>query len=45
MEVELVPHLVDVTANRPTGSRGWFATARIGGNFANLGGVRLLQNQ
>lgn len=45
MEVELVPQIFDVTDNRPTGQRGWFATARIGGNFNNLAGVRLLQNQ
>ena len=29
MSVELVPHLFDVTNNRPTGQRGWFAYARI----------------
>jgi HK97 family phage major capsid protein len=45
MQVELVPHLVDVTSNRPTGQRGWFAWARIGGDTANLAGFRLLQNQ
>jgi len=45
MNVELVPHLVDVTNNRPTGSRGWFAYARIGGNSVNDLGFRLLQNQ
>jgi HK97 family phage major capsid protein len=45
MSVELVPHLFDVTNNRPTGSRGWFAYARIGGNSVNDLGFRLLQNQ
>jgi HK97 family phage major capsid protein len=45
MNVELVPHLFDVTNNRPTGSRGWFAYARIGGNSVNDLGFRLLQNQ
>lgn len=45
MSVELIPHLFDVTNNRPTGSRGWFAYARIGGNSVNDLGFRLLQNQ
>jgi HK97 family phage major capsid protein len=45
MNVELVPQLFDVTNNRPTGSRGWFAYARIGGNSVNDAGFRLLQNQ
>ena len=45
MSVELVPHLVDVTNNRPTGQRGWFAWARIGGDSVNDLGFRLLQNQ
>lgn len=44
MNVELVPQLFDVTNNRPTGSRGWFAYARIGGNSVNDLGFRLLQN-
>lgn len=45
MSVELVPHLFDVTNNRPTGQRGWFAYSRIGGDSANDLGFRLLQNQ
>lgn len=45
MNVELAPLLVDVTYNRPTGQRGWFAWARIGGNVVNTAGFRLLQNQ
>lgn len=45
MSVELVPHLFDVTNNRPTGSRGWFAWARFGSNSVNDLGFRLLQNQ
>jgi HK97 family phage major capsid protein len=45
MSVELVPQLFDVTNNRPTGQRGWFAYARIGGNSVNDLGFRLLQNQ
>lgn len=42
MAVELVPLLVDVTTNRPTGQRGWFAYARIGGGVVNNAGFRLL---
>ena len=45
MSVELVPHLFDVTNNRPTGSRGWFAWARTGADSVNDLGFRLLQNQ
>jgi HK97 family phage major capsid protein len=47
MSVELVPHLVDATISgtaRPTGQRGWFAYARIGGNSVNDLGFRLLTN-
>jgi HK97 family phage major capsid protein len=35
MSVELIPALFDVTNNRPTGQRGWFAYARIGGGSVN----------
>jgi HK97 family phage major capsid protein len=42
LNVELVPTLFDVTNNRPTGQRGWFAYARIGGGSANNQGFRLL---
>jgi HK97 family phage major capsid protein len=45
MNVEFVPQLFDVTNNRPTGQRGWFAYARIGGNSVNDLAFRLLQNQ
>lgn len=45
MNVELVPHLFDVTNNRPTGQRGWFAYARHGFDSVNDLGFRLLQNQ
>jgi HK97 family phage major capsid protein len=45
MSVELVPHLFDVTNNRPTGQRGWFAWARAGADSVNDLGLRLLQNQ
>ena len=44
MSVELIPHLFDVTANLPTGTRGWFAYARIGGGVVNTSGFRLLVN-
>lgn len=42
MSVELVPHLFDITNNRPTGQRGWFGYARIGGGPSNDNGFRLL---
>lgn len=45
MSVELVPHLFDITNNRPTGERGWFAWARYGADSINDLGFRLLQNQ
>jgi HK97 family phage major capsid protein len=44
MSIELVPHLFDVTNNRPTGQRGWFAHARIGGGVSNLSGFQVLCN-
>jgi HK97 family phage major capsid protein len=44
MNIEFVPQLFDVTNNRPTGSRGWFASARVGGNSVNDVGFRLLLN-
>jgi HK97 family phage major capsid protein len=44
MSVELVPTLFDITNNRPTGQRGWFAYSRIGGGSANDLGFRLLVN-
>lgn len=44
MSVELVPQIFDVTNNRPTGQRGWFAYSRIGGGSANDLGFRLLTN-
>jgi HK97 family phage major capsid protein len=43
MAVELVPNLVG-TNHRPTGQRGWFAYARIGGGSVNDLGFRLLVN-
>jgi HK97 family phage major capsid protein len=45
MSVELVPHLVGTTNNRPTGQRGWFAYARHGANVIDIRAFRLLQNQ
>ena len=44
MSVELIPMLFDVTNNRPTAQRGWFAYARIGGGSINDLGFRLLTN-
>ena len=44
MQVELIQNLVGLTNNRPTGQRGWFAYARIGGGSANDAGFRLLVN-
>jgi HK97 family phage major capsid protein len=45
MTVEFIPMLFDVTSNRPTGQRGWFAWARIGGGVVNSAGFRLLVNK
>ena len=45
MQVEFLPMLFDVTNNRPTGQRGWFAWARIGADVINDSGFRLLTNR
>lgn len=45
MTVEFIPMLFDVTNNRPTGQRGWFAWARVGGGVVNSNGFRLLTNR
>lgn len=45
MTVEFLPMLFDVTNNRPTGQRGWFAWARVGGGVTNSSGFRLLVNR
>jgi HK97 family phage major capsid protein len=45
MSVEFIPHLFDVTDNRPTGQRGLFAHARVGGGSVDDTSFRLLQNQ
>lgn len=42
MTVELVPLLFGVTTGRPTGQRGWFAYARIGGDVATSKAFKLL---
>jgi len=42
MTVELVPYLFHTANNLPSGQRGWFAYARIGGNSVNDLGFRLL---
>lgn len=43
MSVELVPHLFDVTNNRPTGQRGLLAWWRVGADSINDNAFRLLQ--
>lgn len=43
MMVEFIPMLMG-SNNRPTGQRGWFAWARVGGNVVNSAGFRLLVN-
>lgn len=45
MNIELVPHVFDVTNNRPTGERAWYAWARVGADSINDLGFRLLQNK
>jgi HK97 family phage major capsid protein len=44
MVLEIVPHLLGLTNNRPVGPRGAFAWARIGGNSALDNAFRLHQN-
>ena len=43
MTVEFIPMLMG-SNNRPTGQRGWFAWARVGGDVVNSAGFRLLVN-
>jgi HK97 family phage major capsid protein len=43
LSVELIPHLFDVTNNRPTGQRGWYAWWRVGADSINDAAFRLLQ--
>jgi len=45
MTVEFLPMLFDVTNNRPTGQRGWFAWARVGADVVNDNAFRLLVNK
>ncbi|MEU3972411.1 phage major capsid protein [Streptomyces bacillaris] len=45
MTVEFIPQLFDVTNNRPTGQRGWFAWARVGAGVVNPQAFRLLVNR
>ncbi len=45
MTVEFVPLLFDVTNNRPTGQRGWFAWARVGADVIVPQAFRLLVNR
>lgn len=43
-QIELIPHLFDVTTARPTGQRGWYAWARTGGDTVVQTGSRLLKS-
>src|SRR5262249_21219180 len=45
MTVEFIPHLFDVTNNRPTGQRGYFAWARVGADVIVPQAFRLLVNR
>ncbi len=45
MNVEFVPMLFDVTNNRPTGQRGWFAWARVGSDVVDPTAFQLLTNK
>ena len=42
MSVELIPMLFSTTTNLPSGQRGWFAYARIGGDVVAAPALRLL---
>ena len=44
MQVELVPQLFATANNLPSGSRGWFAYARIGGKIVNNAAFQVLVN-
>ena len=44
MQVELVPHLLHTSNNRPSGQRGWYSWARNGADSINDLGFRLLAN-
>lgn len=42
MTVEFIPQLFHTSNNRPSGQKGWFATARMGADSVNDGAFRLL---
>ena len=44
MQIELVQNLFDPSTGRPTGERGWFATARHGHDVVDANGFRLMAN-
>lgn len=44
MQVELVPQLFATANNLPSGQRGWFAYARIGGKIVNNAAFQVLVN-
>ncbi len=45
MSIEFVPMLFDVTNNRPTGQRGWYAYARVGSDVIDPTAFQMLQNK
>lgn len=45
MNIEFIPMLFDVTNNRPTGQRGWFAWARVGSDVIDPTAFQLLINK
>jgi HK97 family phage major capsid protein len=45
MVVEFIPHLFDITNNKPTGQRGYFAWARVGADVIIANAFRLLVNR
>ena len=44
MSVELVPHLTSTGNNRPNGTRGWYAYARVGADKSVQNAFRVLKN-
>jgi len=44
MTIEQIPHIFHTLNNRPSGTRGLFAYARIGGDVVNTSGFRVLVN-
>jgi HK97 family phage major capsid protein len=45
MNIEFVPMLFDVTNNRPTGQRGWYAWARVGSGVVDPTAFQMLINK